>query len=187
VRKKKKETEEYLGANIQLYETSLSFYKDMVYYAYELETKRQDSILSQSNNMLVLVSLLSAAFGAILPSIISLFDDQAEHLAILLICSICIGVLLLVDLILIVLPQWRYSYKTTPNLLDLKRTLKSTAQDKTKEDLSNDYAEYFVSKMWKSLKSVNDLRYLYVKISMIIMLITLFTFLASVMLLLCWR
>lgn len=185
--KKEKETEEYLGANIQLHDASLSFYKDMVYYAYELERKRQDSILSQSNNMLVIVSLLSAAFGAILPSVISLFAEQTEPLAILLICSICIGTFLLVDLILIILSQWRYSYKTTPNLLDLKRTLESTTPDKTKEELSNDYAEFFVSKMWKSLKNVNDLRCLYVKLSMIIMLITLFTFLASVILLLCWR
>ena len=172
--------EKYCGEDIVLQDVPRQVFNEVVQFTYDVELKRQESIIAQSSNMLVFISLLSAAFCAILPSVFSLFEEQATELVVLCCCSVLIGVLLLSSLIIVLVSQWRFSYMTTPDIVKVKRCLSNAKEDDTKEAISADYAEMFIPKMLMSLKERNDLRCKFVIASMIIMLITLVVFIASV-------
>ena len=141
---KTRNEEKYLGDDIALQDIPRQVFADIAHFTYEVELKRQESILTQSSNMLVFVSLLSAAFCTILPSVFSLFEKQETELVIICCCSALIGVLLLSSLIVILLSQWRFSYKTTPDIINVKKSLEETTNAYKKEDLSADYTEKFI-------------------------------------------
>lgn len=177
-RKKNKNGDKYFGEDIVLQNVPRQVFNEVVHFTYDVELKRQESIMAQSNNMLVFISLLSAAFCTIIPSVFSLFEKQTTELVVLCCCSVLIGVLLLSSLIVILISQWRFSYKTTPNIIEVKRCLAKTKDD-AKEDLSADYAEKFMPEILMSLNEKNNLRCNFVMASMILMLITLVVFIAS--------
>ncbi len=181
--------EKYCGEDIALQDVPRQVFNDVVQFTYDVELKRQESIIAQSSNMLVFISLLSAAFCAILPSVFSLFEEQATELVVLCCCSVLIGILLLSSLIIVLVSQWRFSYVTTPDIVEVKRCLAKATNDEKKEDLSADYAERFIPEILMSLKENNNLRCNFVIASMILMLITLIVFIASVfiVLFLYWR
>lgn len=185
---RKKNENKYFGEDILLQDTPQQVFNDVVNFTYSVELKRQESILAQSENMLVFVSLLSATFCTILPSTFNLFKEQKTELIVLCCCSVLIGVLLLSSLIVILLSQWRFSYKTTPNIIEVKRCLAKVKECNTKDKLFADYTEKFIPEILMSVKEINDLRCSLVMASMVIMLITLVVFVISVfiMMLLYW-
>ena len=80
---KKKKTEkgkEYFGEDILLQDIPRQIFGEIAHFTYDVELKRQESILTQSSNMLVFISLISAAFCTILPSAFSLFEKQKIEL-----------------------------------------------------------------------------------------------------------
>lgn len=189
---KKKKTEkgkEYFGEDILLQDIPRQIFGEIAHFTYDVELKRQESILTQSSNMLVFISLISAAFCTILPSAFSLFEKQKIELLVLCCISALISILLLSSLIIILLAQWRFSYKTTPNIIEVKRCLEKANNDYKIENLSAEYVENSVPEMLITLKEENDLRCKFVIASMILMLMTLVVFIASifVVLVLYWR
>lgn len=78
-------------------------------YSFELEEKREQSIISQSSNMLTAFSVVSAALIMAIPIVIENTIIPKNQI---LFCSGIIILFLLASLVLSTLAQWRYKYQT---------------------------------------------------------------------------
>lgn len=102
-------------------------------------------------------------------------------------CFTSIEILLLISLIITLFSQWRYSYKTTPDILELKYVLAEATENETRDSLAVDYAERYIADMWESLKKTNDLRCKLVQVAMVILLIALVMLILIIIALFFWR
>ena len=84
-------------------------------FSYELEEKREQSLIVQSSNMLTAFSVFSAVIFVVIPIII---DNTNVRVNQLLLCSAIIAFFLISSLVLAVLSQWRYKYKTMTDIND---------------------------------------------------------------------
>lgn len=81
-------------------------------YSYELEEKREQSLIEQSSRMLEAFSVITATMGILLSIILEYIPNLPKYF--IFICTGIIGFFLLNSLVLAILAQWRYKYKALP-------------------------------------------------------------------------
>lgn len=89
-------------------------------FSYDLEEKREQSILAQANQMMTAFSIYSAALLMALPILI---DQTAIPHSRLLIASIHLFLPLIISLVLAVLAQWRFSYQTMKTAKEFQKEI----------------------------------------------------------------
>ena len=101
--------------NLQSTEQTLLLTKNVVEFAkfsYELEEKREQSLLNQSGHLLTLFSVSSAVLFTAVPVLLSYTNFDKGR--ILLFSGISLTILL-VSMLLAVISQWRFRYETMMN------------------------------------------------------------------------
>lgn len=133
-------------------------------FSFELEEKREQSIVNQSSQMLTAFSLFSAAILMALPIVAeysSIPDWQIMYLAEVAFAP------LLASLVLAIIAQWRFTYETMQDAEGFENILyrqKSDYHDQSDYDWQ---WVYQLSAVQKSKKKNNDFRVRLIKASMI--------------------
>ena len=157
-------------------------------YSYELEEKREQSLIEQSSKMLEAFSVITAALGILLSIVLQYIQSLSKYFV--FISTGIIGFFLLSSLILAILAQWRYKYKALPLPDDIYKHI----HDNYKGFLDvNNQAKHFndlLNEIQQSKKSINDRRVKLITWSMIFFYCSIVTLVMSVIIainLLIWK
>ena len=137
---------------------------DFARFSFELEEKREQSLISQSGQMLTVFSVVSAALLMAVPILI---DYTCVPKNKILIAAGIVLTFLLASMVLAVLSQWRFKYATMLNGEELLQ--------KVEKDINNHIYQSQFDYQWidqltdiqTSKKKNNDKRYMLVHASMI--------------------
>ena len=135
-------------------------------FSFELEEKREQSILNQAGQMLTAFSLFSAAILMALPLVAdytNVPDGQAFCLAVVVLAP------LIASLVLAILAQWRFKYQAIKNAEEFETEL-YRKRDEYKEQYAYDWQ--WVYQLAAVQKSNNDRRSHLVRASMICFLVS---------------
>lgn len=138
-------------------------------FSFELEEKREQSILNQSGHMLTAFSLFSAAILMALPLVAeytSIPDGQAFCL------SVVVLVPLVASLLLAIVAQWRFKYQTMINAKEFENAIfRSKDSYKGQSDYDWQWVHQLTA-VQDSKRLNNDKRVKLVKASMICFLVS---------------
>lgn len=140
-------------------------------FSFELEEKREQSLITQSGHMLTAISLYSAALIMLLPLVVELQCVSSPYLWG---ASATIFLPLLVGFVCTLLAQWRYKYDT---LIDGKAFLQHFESDassgyyKDQSDFDYQWTEQ-LSAVQSSKTRVNHIRCRLIKVGMISFLVS---------------
>jgi len=145
-------------------------------YSYDLEEKREQSLITQSSQMLTAFSIFSAVLFVILPIII---ETKTVSVWKLLFSAGIISVFLLASLVLALIAQWRFKYSTMQDV--------QVFYDRVNAEFQNYASQVQFDVQWKeqllsihaSKKKNNDKRAKLVIASMVVFLISIGLLLAS--------
>ena len=147
-----------LKEEIEIPDNARKFYQSNVHFVFSYEKERENSVLEQAGRLLVVESILAAAYCQILSTYISengsiLYDGS-------FLAKICIvsGFLLLLSIIVTLFSQHRFFRRGVPNLQKIKEHISGNCADLTSEELDFDYTDAFVVEMYLSLKKLNNFR-----------------------------
>lgn len=133
-------------------------------FSFELEEKREQSILNQAGQMLTAFSLFSAA-------ILMAYPLVADYTGIPDIQAFCLAMIVLVPLIaslvLAILAQWRFKYQTMKNAEEFENELYRSRNDYNNQSDYDWQWVYQLTDVQKSKKKNNDKRVKLVKASMV--------------------
>ena len=150
-------------------------------FSYELEEKREQSLLAQSNNMLTAFSIFSAVLLLAIPIII---DNTTINIKQLLLCSSVIFFFLIISLILTIFSQWRYKYKTMATVGAFYAAVNSEYENyKNQAQFDSQWKEQLLQ-IQQSKKQNNDRRSKLIMASMVSFLFAIFSVFVSAFLLL---
>lgn len=139
-------------------------------YSFELEQKREESISEQSSKMLNALSLFAAVFYTLTAI---LFDKEGLPSAYLNIVVTTITLCLSGSVLLLVFSQWRYKYYQMKNINYIFKEVSSNQED-YKEDYQFYYQwKYQLGTMHEKLKRNNDIRVVFLMISMSLFVLTI--------------
>ena len=133
-------------------------------FSYELEDKREQSLINQSGQMLTAFSVTSAALLMAIPVLIE-YTDINKHM-VLTTAGIVLG-LMIISMVLAMISQWRFKYATMMNGEELLQKIEA---DKTHHVYQSQYDYQWVDQLTviqNSKKKNNDKRYMLINISMI--------------------
>lgn len=142
-------------------------------FSFELEEKREQSLITQSGHMLTAISLYSAALFMLLPVVVTLDSVSTAYLWG---CSFTVFFPLVIGLVSTLLAQWRYKYKTLIDGMDFFETFASDAETDGTYNSQSDFDYQWLSQLrdvQASKKTVNDKRLFFIKVSMISFLISI--------------
>lgn len=146
-------------------ELRLSNIVEFAKFSYELEDKREQSLINQAGQMLTAFSVASAALLMAVPILI-------EHTAIprhmVLTSTGIVLVFMIISMVLAVVSQWRFRYATMMNGEELLRKIEA---DKSHHVYQSQYDYQWVDQlkvMQDSKKKNNDKRYMLIQASMIV-------------------
>ena len=133
-------------------------------FSYELECQRENSLIGQSGNMLTAFSIYTAALYMIVPIVIEHFKNLTY--GILLSVGI-VSVLLIASLVLALISQWRFKYKTMLDI-DVFYNYIDKENDLYKTQADYDYQwKHQLAPIQQSKKINNDKRVKLIVASMI--------------------
>ena len=152
-------------------------------FSFELEEKREESLISQSGHMLTAFSVFSAVLFTATPIIIDNVNISANRV---LVSVAIVSAFLIASLILAVFAQWRYKYMTIVSVDALFDEVKADALHyQTKAQFGMQWKTQ-LSQLHRSKKKNNDRRAAFVILSMLLFLCSIAAlFLASFILILC--
>jgi len=145
-------------------------------YSYDLEEKREESLIKQSSQMLTAFSIFSAVLFTVLKIII---DIKVVSVWRLLFCAGVVSLFLVSSLVLALMAQWRFKYST---MQDVK-----VFYDRVNEEFQNYTSQVQFDVQWKeqlisihsSKKKNNDKRAKLVIASMVVFVSAIGIVLAS--------
>lgn len=161
-----KESEEITNVDIDIYSNIFEYAK----FSLELEEKREQSLISQSNSMLTAFSIST---GVLL--IVYQIVAKAKSLPIVFINSVVVICMLLfiASMILSLLVSWRYKYKSLPAPLNMMNHILANKQYfVTQEQRDKSFTET-LNDVWVSKNKLNDKRATLIKASMTIFFIAI--------------
>lgn len=138
-------------------------------FSFDLEEKREQSILNQSSQMLTAFSLFSAAILMALPIVTeysAIPDWQIMYLTEVAFAP------LIVSLVLAIIAQWRFSYQTMLDAEGFENILYRQKEDYHDQSDYDWQWVYQLSAVQKSKKKNTDLRVRLIKASMICFLLS---------------
>jgi hypothetical protein len=149
-------------------------------HSYELEEKREQSLINQSSQMATVFSFISAVILMLFPVIVDIFPNvPIRKLTIL--GSIILGLLIL-SLFLALLVQWRFQYQSLPApkvILEHELSEENIDMFNTPQQRNKAYVET-LEKAWQSKRSLNNRRVCFIKISMLMCFAALVLLLLSI-------
>ena len=139
-------------------------------YSFELEEKREQSLLNQSTQMLTAFSVFSVALLMILPVIIDINNELTGRL---LFCTVIVSLPLVTSLILALLAQWRYKQDTLRDIEVFYNEINDNHKDyQAQVQFDFQWKEQF-RQVHNSKKGVNDKRVKLIIASMIMFFIAI--------------
>ena len=153
--------------------------KNMVEFAkfsYELEEKREQSLIEQSSQMLTAFSVASAALLMAVPIILEYTCIAKRKI---LLSAGLVLLFMLISMVLAVISQWRFKYKTMMNGDELLQKIEADANDHVYQAQYDYQWIDQLKEIQESKKKNNDKRYRLIHASMV------FFFVATSCLLLC--
>lgn len=146
--------------------------KELGMFSYDLEEKREKSLMEQSSRMLGILSCFMAitSFSAIF----TVNKDILSKTLFFLMLSLLIG-----SLILIIFSSWRYKYKT---MQDIEGIYENILKDHKSYETSAGFDfqwKYQIQMVHDSKKKINDKRANFICISMVLFLISVFILVIS--------
>ena len=147
--------------------------KEMGQYSYELEEKREQSLLDQAGKMLTAFALFTAALNMLLSAVLTHATIPVSKNKLIFLGGI-VTFTLLVSLVLAIMAQWRYRYETMKDAQEI--------YDLVYDDYKSYPTQAEFDMQWKmqiklihdSKKKNNDRRAKLIKLSMTIFLIAVF-------------
>ena len=134
-------------------------------FSYELEEKREQSLLNQAAQMLVALSVFFVVVIALMENIVDMQNPINRKIAVL------VFLLLITSLILVLLSQWRYKYQTMRSIDEIWKTIECDKEGyKSKMDFDKRWI-YQIEAIQSSKKQVNDKRVMLLKSGMVVFLI----------------
>ena len=132
-------------------------------FSFELEEKREQSIISQANQMLTGFSICSAALLMAIP--IMCDETNVPHTQ-LLIASGFVFFFLIISLVLAVIAQWRFKYEAMICAGDFEDAINKEAHVYKSQKEYDDQWVFQLTAIQRSKKQVNDRRVKLVMASM---------------------
>lgn len=133
----------------------LSDVADLALHSFNLESKREESLILQSSQMLTAFSFGSAALLMLVPIMLGIKNLSDGY--VLFSAGIKL-MLLIVSMVLALLVQWRYKYQTLPAPLEIFSHVNSNLEYfSTSEQRYKNRVE-MLEDVYKSKKKINDLR-----------------------------
>ena len=134
-------------------------------FSYELEDKREQSLITQSGQMLTAFSVTSAALLMAIPILIE-HTDINKHMV--LTTAVIVLALMIISMVFAMVSQWRFKYITMMNGEELLQKIEA---DKSHHLFQPQYDYQWVDQLkaiQDSKKKNNDKRYLLIHASMIV-------------------
>ena len=142
--------------------------KDLGKFSYELEEKREQSLIEQSSQMLTAFSIFSAVILVIVPFIV---DLKIVSVAKMLFCTGIVTLVLITSLVLALLAQWRFGYQTMVNVNDILEQVKNESHNYQTQAQFDMQWKYQLEQIQVSKKKNNDKRVNLIRASMLVFLI----------------
>ena len=139
-------------------------------FSYELEEKREQSLINQSNQMLTAFAIFSAALYMALPILIDVNNTLTNKI---LFCAGIISLFLIASLVLALLAQWRYIYATMNNIKEFHNALKKEPDNYKRQANFDKQWEEQIFSIHTSKKKLNDKRARLITTSMSLFLIAI--------------
>ena len=149
-------------------------------HSYELEEKREQSLINQSSQMATVFSFISVVILMLFPVIVDVFPNVPLGPLTILV-SIILGLLIL-SLFLALLVQWRFPYQALPapkEILNHELSEKNIDMFNTPEQRNKAYVET-LDKAWQSKRILNNRRVSFIKTSMVMCFFALALLLTSI-------
>ena len=141
-------------------------------FSFELEEKREQSLITQSGHMLTAIALYSAALLMLLPLVL---DISVLSKAYLWGAVSAIFFPLVCGLVSTLLAQWRYRYETLVNAQEFYENFDTSSKEgyyNNQEDFDYQWIAQLTAAQ-KSKKKVNDIRLFFIRLAMICFLISI--------------
>lgn len=141
--------------NFEMEELKMKNVVEFGRFSFELEEKREQSIISQSNQMLTGFSICSAALLMAIP--IMCDETNVPHTQ-LLIASGFVFFFLIISLVLAVIAQWRFEYQSMICAEDFEIAINKEADIYQSQKQYNDQWVFQLTAIQRSKQQVNDRR-----------------------------
>ncbi len=133
--------------------------------SFELEEKREQSLINQSSQMLTAFSIISVALLMLVPILtVSLTKVSGSYIL------VCLGItllLLIISMVVALFVQWRYKYNTLPSPMDIFNHCEENMDYFGSEAQRSKSWIETINPIWKAKHKVNDTRVVLITISMI--------------------
>lgn len=157
-------------------------------YSYELEEKREQSLIEQSSRMLEAFSVITATMGILLSIILEYIPNLSKHFV--FICTGIICFFLLTSLVLAILAQWRYKYKALPLPNEIYKHIYDNYKGFLNINNQTKHYNSLLNDVQQGKKNINDRRAKIITWSMIFFYCSIITFAISIIVainLLVWK
>ena len=141
---------------------------EMGKFSYELEEKREQSLLGQASQILVTLSIFFAIIVALIGSdILDIKQTSTFRMTLMIL------ILLLSSLILVIIAQWRFTYQVMKNVDEIWSSIELDKDNyKSQIDFYKQW-KYQLQSIHNSKKAINDKRVILIKTAMVVMLLAL--------------
>ena len=147
-------------------------------YSFELEEKREQSLLNQSSQMITAFSVFSAVlFMGVLPVVIAVHTNLTSRI---MFCAIIVLLLLIISLVLALLAQWRYGYDNMESIDVFYDEVKRKSDNYQIQEQFNEQWKIQLSQIHRSKRTLNNRRANLIKASMIVFFVAVGAVISSV-------
>lgn len=164
---KKDNEQEYMQKRTDL---KMKNIKEFGLFSYEMECKREESLIEQSGKMMTAFSIYTASLYVLVQIMLDCFKYLKNEI---LLATGIISVCLIASLVLAIISQWRYKYK---KLSDIDVFYESIEYEKDRYEAQADYDlqwKYQISGIHKSKEKNNDRRAKLIMAAMIVFLVAI--------------
>lgn len=157
----------------EVLEMKLKNIKEMGVFSFELEEKREASLMKQSASILTSVSIFAAMIFFVAQVVIEHSNINPRTI---FLYFFILTVLLLASLMLSIFAQWRYKYQTVQNIIDIDILIE---KDKKAYKSESDFIFLWkdqIGKIQNSKKLMNDKRANLIVAAMSMMIISIIAF-----------
>lgn len=144
--------------------------KELGMFSYELEEKREQSLIGQATSMMTAFSIFTAALYMIVAIIVEFTVLSKNQI---LFSTAIISFILIISLLFAIFAQWRFKYNVVRNIMDIYAAVNNNYEDyRTQAQFDMQWMEQ-IKVIHGSKKKNNDKRVIFIKISMILFIIAI--------------
>lgn len=144
--------------------------KEFGLFSYEMECKREESLIEQSGKMMTAFSIYTASLYVLVQIMLKCFNYLRYEI---LLATGVISICLIASLVLVIISQWRYKYK---KMCDIDIFFDNIERENDRYVTQADYDlqwKYQISGIHKSKEKNNDRRAKLIMAAMIVFLVAI--------------